>query len=172
MNPEKLLATLGRFCPILRAVTDNVSSADARWRPADGAWSILEVVRHLGDEEVEDFRTRIRLTLAGKNEPWPPIDPPTWAVERGYNDGDLSEAVAHFATERRISLDWLDSLDCPDWSKSYQHPKLGPLRAGDLLVSWTAHDALHLRQIAKRTYQMTQRDGGGYNTAYAGSWTA
>jgi hypothetical protein len=40
------------------------------------------------------------------------------------------------------------------------------------MVSWCAHDALHLRQIAKRTFQMAQRDGGRFTADYAGDWKA
>ena len=42
----------------------------------------------------------------------------------------------------------------------------------DLLTSWAAHDALHLRQIAKRLFQLAERDGGEYNSRYAGEWRA
>jgi hypothetical protein len=35
-----------------------------------------------------------------------------------------------------------------------------------------AHDYLHLRQIAKRMYQMAGRDAGEYSTRYAGEWRA
>jgi hypothetical protein len=46
------------------------------------------------------------------------------------------------------------------------------MQAGEVFTAWVAHDALHLRQIAKRLYQMTDRDGGEYGPDYAGSWTA
>ena len=44
--------------------------------------------------------------------------------------------------------------------------------AGDLLAAWSAHDALHLRQISKRLYQIAQRDAGSYSVQYAGEWRA
>jgi hypothetical protein len=40
------------------------------------------------------------------------------------------------------------------------------------MVSWAAHDMLHLRQIAKRLFQIAQRDGDGFSTDYAGEWKA
>jgi hypothetical protein len=57
-----------------------------------------------------------------------------------------------------------------DWSVAYQHPKVGPIRAGDLLTGWAAHDALHLRQISKRLFQLAERDGAGFTSRYAGEW--
>jgi hypothetical protein len=163
---------LERFADALSAVVGRMSPQDARWRPDDGSWSILEVVMHLADEEVEDFRRRVELTLRDPAADWPPIDPPRWAVERRYNDGDLAEALQRFATARRESVRWLRGLKNPDWSRTHEHPKLGAMRAGDVFTSWVAHDALHLKQIAKRLYQMAARDGGEYGTAYAGPWTA
>lgn len=172
MNPGLLIHALDRFTTALPAVVAGVSADDARWKPADGAWSILEVVSHLLDEEVRDFRTRIRMTLQQPGEPWPAIDPEGWAVAERYNDRDLPAVTQQWAAERRASVAWLRSLGDVDWSIAYQHPHFGSIHAGDLLASWAAHDALHLRQIAKRLYQIAGRDGGAYATVYAGEWRA
>ena len=172
MNLKRLIDSLERFAEILPAVVRGVTTEDARWKPADGAWSILEIVTHLADEEVEDFRTRVERTLRDPAEPWPPIDPEAWAVDRRYNEGDLAGALKRFVSERRRSVNWLRGITNPDWSKARKHPQLGPLRAGDIFAAWVAHDALHLRQIAKRMHQMTQRDAGVYTVHYAGRWTS
>ena len=172
MNHAMLIASLERFGQMLPAVVRDVTDGDAAWKPPDGAWSILEVVCHLADEEVSDFRQRVALTLSDPNRPWPPIDPDGWAVERRYNEGKLGEVVSRFVSLRVESVEWLRSLDRPDWTRTHQHPKFGPFRAGDLLASWVAHDYLHLRQIAKRMYEMAARDAGEYSTRYAGEWRA
>ena len=172
MNPDRLILSLERFGGSLPALLRPLTEEEARWRPAAGGWSVLEIVTHMADEEDEDFRTRLTITLAGDGDPWPPIDPEGWAIKRGYNEGILAEALARFADLRRRSVTWLRELNNPDWTRSHEHPKLGVIRAGDLLVSWTAHDTLHLRQIAKRLYQMVQRDGGDYSPEYAGRWRA
>jgi hypothetical protein len=172
VDPEALINRLERFAEVLSTVVGGLSPEDARWRPDEKSWSILEIVTHLADEEVEDFSRRVELTLRDPNLDWPPIDPEGWAVERRYNEGDLAEAAQRFATARRESVRWLRGLEGPDWAQTYRHPKIGSLRAGDVFTSWAAHDALHLRQIAKRLYQMAARDGGDYGTDYAGPWTA
>ncbi|MEZ6234437.1 MAG: DinB family protein [Phycisphaerales bacterium] len=174
MNPAAMIDRLERFADVLPATIAMVDEADARWKPASGNWSILEIVRHLGDEEREDFRMRLGLTLQGAAE-WPKIDPPGWAVERKYNEADLGAAVATFIRERRASVEWLRGLGDPaaiDWNAAYQHPKFGPIHAGVLLGSWAAHDALHLRQIAKRLFELAGRDAAPHTTIYAGEWTA
>ncbi len=171
MNSPTLIDALERFIDVLPAFVRGVSADDARWKPAGDAWSILEIVNHLADEETADFRPRLELTLTDPEADWPPIDPEGWAVERRYNEGDLDETVARFVSERRASVAWLRGLADPDWSIAHSHARLGSMRAGDLLASWTAHDVLHLRQIAKRLFEMVERDGGEYATAYAGSWS-
>ncbi len=172
MNAQRLIESLARFPAILGAAAEGLPADDVRWRPADRGWSILEIVSHLADEEVEVFGARLRATLRDPGEAWSPIDPEGWVFQRRYNEGDLKAALDRFVSQRRASVEWLRSLERPDWSAIHVHPKLGRMRAGDLLVAWTAHDALHLRQIAKRLYQMTQRDGGEYQASYAGSWRA
>ena len=172
MNASKLINALEAFGIALPAIAAGVSDEDARWKPPSGAWSVLEIVRHLGDEEVDDFRMRVRMTLKSPDEAWPPIDPEGWAVERRYNEGDFADAVKRFARERTGSVMWLRGLGPSDWSKTYQHPKFGPIRAGDLLTSWRAHDCLHLRQIAKRMFELTQSHGEPFHIDYAGEWRA
>lgn len=172
MDMAKLIKSLERFGDLLPAVVQGVDPQDARWHPPNGAWSVLEVVCHLADEEVADFRARLESTVRDPTEPWQANDPEAWAVERRYNEQDLNVVLARFTTERRQSVVWLRTLGEPDFSRAYQHPTLGPIRAGDIMVSWAAHDMLHLRQIAKRLFQMAQRDGQGFSTAYAGEWKA
>jgi len=172
VNATALVDRLERFADVLPALVGGLSPEDARWRPDADSWSILEIVTHLADEEVEDFRPRVELTLRDPDAAWPPIDPPGWAVERRYNEGSLADALQRWMAARRESVRWLRGLPDPDWAKTHRHPKLGPMRAGEVFVAWVAHDALHLRQIAKRLFQMTQRDGGAYPPDYAGSWTA
>lgn len=161
---------MGSFPGALDALLGGVSDDDAHWKPGHGGWSIVEIVNHLDDEESEDFRTRVRLTLEDPSQAWPPIDPEGAAVERRYNERGLAESLERFAAARAESVDWLRSLHDPDWSRTYMHPKWGEFRAGDIFASWCAHDALHLRQIAKRLYEMTKRDGEGFKTEYAGDW--
>lgn len=170
MHFQKTIGSLERFGHMLPEIVRHVSLDDSRWKPPDGAWSILEIICHLADEEQFDFRARVQSTLTDPDGAWPPIDPEGWAVERRYNESTLSAATARFQSLRTESVSWLRSLENPDWSWSHNHPKLGPIRAGDLFAAWVAHDSLHLRQIAKRMYQITARDASDYSIRYAGEW--
>lgn len=168
MNPDLMIGRLAAFAPSLRHLLKGLSNADARWRPPQGGWSILEILCHLTDEECEDFRSRLGSMLDEPARPWKPIDPQGAAEERGYNEEDVARSIERFELERARSVSWLNSLVSPDWSSSLEHPKLGKVRAGDLLASWAAHDALHLRQLGKLMYRLAIRDAPGFSPAYAG----
>ena len=111
MNSQSLIDSLQRFADILPAVVNGISVEDTRWRPEDGAWSILEIVTHMADEEVEDFPARLKRTLVDPNQKWSPIDPERWAVERRYNDGDLSEQVQRFVSQMGIPFLYLPTIE-------------------------------------------------------------
>lgn len=158
------------FARAVRSLVGSLSDEDVRWRPEGGGWSVLEIVNHLADEESQDFRLRLTSTLDDPARPWPPIDPEGWVRERAYQERDLAESLERLVVAREETLAILAGLGDADWTRAYQHPRGGSLSAGDLLVSFAAHDALHLRQLAHRLYQLALRDGPGFSSAYAGDW--
>jgi hypothetical protein len=170
MDAPALIDRLRAHADVFTALSAWVGAEQARWKPEPAQWSILEVVNHLGDEEVEDFRTRLDCTLHRKGEPWPKIDPQGWAVARGYNQRDLAESLERFCRARADSLDWLVALGQPDWSVAYEHPRFGPITAGDLLTAWVAHDHIHIRQINRLHRQYLVSVLSGHSPDYAGSW--
>ena len=171
MNALPLIARLETFGHSLPVVVAGIAAADAVWKPPDGAWSVLEIVNHLADEDPRDFRARLSLTLRDPALPWPPGDPQQWARDGRYNERDLAESIGRFVAERRESVRWLRSLHTPDWAQAHVHPRAGPLTAGSLLGAWAAHDALHLRQIAKRMHELAGRQFRG-SPPYAGGQRA
>lgn len=172
MNANALIDRLTVLPAAVPSMLAALRDPEIRWKPQNGAWSILEIVAHLADEEVDDFRMRLRLTLESPTRDWPPIDPEGWAVTRRYNDLDPAQVLDRFIRERKASLTWLRGLSDVDWNQAHTHPKFGSMRAGELLVAWVAHDALHLRQIAKRLYELTAVDAPEFSPAYAGEWKA
>ncbi|RNC82496.1 MAG: DinB family protein [Phycisphaera sp.] len=170
MDADRLISMLESFPPMLRASVQGLAEDEFRWKPDSGAWSVLEIVCHVADEEIEDFRPRVLGTLADPSKPWSPIDPEGVAVQRRYNDQDLFERVDQFDSERSRSVEQLRALADLDWELAYGHPQFGPIRAGDVMLSWVAHDMLHLRQIAKRRFELAADAGSGFDTAYAGTW--
>ncbi len=169
MRLEMLRRELAQGAETIQGLVAGVSPAEARGRPAPDAWSILEVVAHLLDEEREDFRPRLDFVLRRSQETWASIDPAGWVTARGYNDRELAATLAAFLTERERSLAWLAGLTNPDWTRVYQ-ASFGPITAGDLAASWAAHDLLHSRQLLELRHARLLALAAPHRTQYAGDW--
>ena len=171
MNLDFCLGRLTDNVRMIESLVRNVPAEQAKWKPAPDKWSILEVVNHLYDEERDDFRARLDVLLHRPKQPFAAIDPPRWAVERKYNERELGESLERFLREREASLAWLRELQAPNWENAISLPS-GPIRAGDMLASWVAHDLLHVRQLAKLHWLYLAEQVAPYKSAYAGEWTA
>jgi len=169
MRLDVLRRELAHGGETIAGLVAGVSLAEARVRPAADAWSLLEVVCHLHDEEREDFRPRLDLVLHRSEAPWVRIDPAGWVSERRYNERDLGEALQGFLQERERSIAWLAGLTAPDWTREYRAP-FGLITAGDLLASWAAHDLLHTRQLIELRRARLLAHTTGHSTQYAGDW--
>lgn len=170
MDAETVAAQMAGDARIVETLLAGVTAEQARWKPDPDAWSILEVLNHLYDEELEDFRAHLDLILHRPDDPWSGIDPEGWVKERRYNERDLAESLDNFLCARRESLAWLAGLDGPDWQTAYKAP-FGEITAGDMVASWLAHDLLHLRQLVElRWAYTTTRLLQPYNVRYAGVW--
>lgn len=168
MHTAPFAARLAATPDALRALLAGLSDADARWRPADEGWSIVEILGHLADEDELDFGARLRLLLEQPRAAWPGIDPDTTVVERGHAQRPLAAQLDAFAARRAESLAWLKAYTAVEDRPVHEHPALGRLSPADLLANWAAHDLLHLRQLAARLWQLVERDAGGRHLDYAG----
>jgi DinB superfamily len=169
MNATQLIAELAAGEQIIRRLVEGITQAQAQARPEPDAWSVLEVVCHLYDEEREDFRQRLDYTLHKPGESWPPIDPGGWVASRAYNQRSLEDSLAGFLAERGRSLARLRSLQAPDWDAGHE-TSFGIMKAGDILASWVAHDNLHTRQLVELRRNRLLLLVAPYNVSYAGDW--
>lgn len=160
---NELESNASTFRNLLR-IEDKLQS---HWKPSSDKWCLLEIVCHLVDEEVFDFRTRAKAALY--KHPFTPIDPVSWVTSKEYIKQDYQSKVEEWVHEREASLKWLRSLQNPDWNSSLVHDKLGEMSAGLFLENWVAHDFIHLRQIirTKRAYLDSLSDD---DLSYAGKW--
>ena len=170
MELQPIRLRLEENAAVIAALVASVDDGQARWRPSPEAWSLLEVINHLYDEEREDFRVRLDYLLHRPGEAWPPIDPAGWVAARSYNQRELAPSLSAFVEERRRSLAWLDQLTDPDWSRSGQHPTAGQFTAADMFASWLAHDFLHIRQLNELHFQYHARRVAPARIEYAGDW--
>lgn len=169
MDLNKIITQLRHQDIAIRSLAADITEEEARWKPDADSWSILEVLNHLVDEEVYDFRQHTAHILFTPDQPWPEIDPQGWVTERAYNQRVLAETLQNFKREREKSLTWLGELTDPNWDSSVTF-HWGALSAGDMLASWLAHDLLHIRQLVELCYQLTSANFQPYGVEYAGKW--
>ncbi len=167
---DNALTRLSASAEAIAALARTVSDVQARWKPTPEEWSILEVICHLYDEEREDFRTRVDLSLHKPDADWPPINPVGWVTERGYDQRELGPSLDAFLQERQKSVQWLAGLQNPDWNSAHRHPQIGAMTAGEVLAAWVAHDHLHIRQLNQLHWQHLAREAPPLALEYAGGW--
>jgi hypothetical protein len=169
MDFPQAIQHLQRNGEAIRLLVQDLDDDTARRKPDPNSWSILEVINHLADEEVEDFRTHLDQVLHKPDEPWARIDPQGWVTQRDYNGRSLPPSLARFLQERQTSLVWLESLGEPNW-EAFRDAPWGKFTAGDMLAAWVAHDILHLRQLVELTWANTVEALRPYEVQYAGEW--
>lgn len=153
----------------IRALTEDIPADQARWKPNAGSWSMLEVMHHLYDEEQEDFRGHLNDLRQNPELPWREIAPQQWVNERQYNQQNFQEIREKFFQARAESLAWLKDWTPFDEGAAYSLP-WGSLTAGDLLVSWVAHDLLSIRHLTELNYQIFMLAALPHHLKYAGDW--
>lgn len=170
MNSTDILNRLNASAEVIRALLSHIPIAQIHWKPSPDKWSILEVAAHLLDEEREDFRIRLDILLHHCDAPFPPIDPESWVTEREYAKRDLAATKQAFIEERQRSINWLRELENTAWEHARNKPGGGKLAAGDILVSWEAHDLLHIHQLTRLHWQYVCDTAKPYSGEYAGDW--
>jgi hypothetical protein len=168
MDYQALRETLAAQADLIRGLVWDLLDEEVRWKPAPDRWSVLEVVNHLLDEERHDFRVRLDLLLRQSGEPWPEIRPMEWVTERHYNERDLAPSLGSFLVERGASLEWLASLDLPDWEAGEEAPWGGVFHAGDMFAAWVFHGELHMQQLIRLRQDIVAARSQPYSVAYAG----
>jgi len=169
MEFQTLYQELSNSTEIIRTLLAGIQQDDARVKPADEAWSILEVVCHLYDEEREDFREHLDFILHRQNEEYHVIDPQSWVKTRKYNEQNFIEMQAKFFAERKHSLEWLNKISNSNWDTTYTS-EYGSVSAGEMFSCWVAHDNLHIRQLVELRRAYIERITKPYEIQYAGDW--
>ena len=169
MEPASIITKLEANADVFSELLSDLSEEEITWKISTDKWCLLEIICHLRDEEVEDFRARVNNSLHTPEKDPPKIDPVGWVKSRNYMDQSFEDKLASFLREREGSVLWLHSLDEPDWDSAWNHPELGPQSARHYLHNWLAHDYLHIRQITRVKYDYL-REKGGIPVNYAGNW--
>lgn len=132
----------------LAALVAGLSGEQLTFRPADGKWSIVEILAHLADDEIATY-WRYRQMIEHDGVPLSGFDQELWARLGNYQSWGSDEALALFRLLRNANLRMLESLSAEQWKRSGDHAERGRLTVADLARHMAAHDINHLRQIER-----------------------
>ncbi len=169
MEFQTLYQELVNSTEMIRALIKDIEQEQAQIKPDAESWSILEVICHLHDVEIEDFREHLDFILNRQNEEYHAIDPQGWVSERKYNEQNLLEMKKRFFAEREKSFAWLKTLAGVNWDTTYSS-EYGSVSAGEMFSCWVAHDNLHIRQLVELRRFFIERITKPYDVEYAGEW--
>ena len=142
------LKSLGATSGRLRAYTKRLTPKQLAARPAEGKWSIRELVTHLADTEIV-YGFRYRKILAEETPELVTFDQELWAGNLNYRERDFNSVLDLFKAIRGNNLDLAKRKSAKDWKRAGKHPEYGPLSLEQLIVHAAFHDTNHLEQIQR-----------------------
>jgi DinB superfamily len=117
------------------------------WMPAPGKWSILEILSHLRDYELEVALVAYRRIAAGGRPIVPALDADGRALENGYRSTRPLEAIRVWKRLRREAVEILDSMDPAAWEREEPVPSPGSTTLAGIVEQHVQHDRSHASQI-------------------------
>ncbi len=154
---QGVLGTLRSTPFVLQYLTENLQDADWKKKTSAQDLSLLELVSHLLDVEVEINAPRIETVLSEDDPFIAGIDSDPWIVERQYQTTRTPQVINDFMTQRLSSVERLASLSNDEWSRPAHHSFFGPTNLLELVRFIALHDIDHIRHV----YSLIQTDFKG-----------
>ncbi|MFN8512353.1 MAG: DinB family protein [Thermomicrobiales bacterium] len=117
-------------------------------RDGPEGWTTVEVVCHLRDFD-GFFRGRAEMILAEETPNLPAYDHEAIAIEREYNDQQLTEAYDALLKSREATQALFANLTPEQWERAGIHPESGYFTLTDAARQVGLHDLVHIEQILK-----------------------
>jgi hypothetical protein len=151
---EQLLGLLGQDDPaeVAQATAAAVQSlvrdagSDLDRRPAEGEWSVLELVGHLVDAEIV-MSGRYRWAISQDEPPLLGYDQDRWVARLRHNEADPHELLAVFSALRSANLRLWRGSSNADRDRVAMHSERGPESYGMMFRMLAGHDRFHLNQM-------------------------
>ena len=144
MERLEIIEALKKLPEHLEQELAGVSDSARRFRPAEGQWSINEVVGHLRDM-VEVWHTRLYEVWSQNDPLFTSFDGEASVIEKSYQDADVRKLVTEIAAERIKTVDLLSHA--VDWTRLGQQRGVGRRTLKQFAEFVLSHDEDHLNQI-------------------------
>jgi DinB superfamily len=122
------------------------ADADLRSRPAQGEWSVIELLGHMVDAEIISS-ARYRWVIAEDRPPLVPYDQDLWVAALDYNDADPDDLLATFDALRVANIALWRRSSAAQRARDGIHAERGP-ESFDLMFRLLAgHSRFHIDQM-------------------------
>jgi hypothetical protein len=135
-----------RTVAAIEKLLKGVPSAKLKKRPAQGKWSIAEILAHLADDELV-VAYRMKCILAASGTPVAAFDQDRWAEAMNYGKTDAKMSLRVLRTLRDANLALLKSLRTGQWNNFGIHTERGEESIERIVQMTAGHDINHLRQV-------------------------
>ncbi len=139
------IAQLAQCPPALRKAVAGLSDDQLDTPYRDGGWTPRQVIHHVADSHVNAYM-RFRHVVAEDHPTIQTYDQDLWA---SWPDSkmpvDSSLTMLAGLHDRWVSF--VSSLPEDAWKRTGHHPEWGEITLDDLLNTYSAHGAKHVKQI-------------------------
>ncbi|MEA2647141.1 MAG: hypothetical protein QOE92_2224 [Chloroflexota bacterium] len=122
------------------------AGADLRTRPAEGEWSVLELLGHLVDGEMV-VGVRLRWTLADTDPRLEGYDQDHWVTAQAYNDADPEDLLRVLEALRPLNVALFRAASSTDRARVGLHAERGEESLETTYRMLAGHDRFHLDQM-------------------------
>jgi DinB family protein len=151
-----------------RALIENAPAAAIEFHEKPGAWSPRQVLCHVADAEITNWRPRVELILGSADDKrFTPFD--REGGFRRYEGWTPASLLDEFERLRTGNLSRLDELKITgaDLDRQGIHPDLGVVTLSQLLSCWAIHDLAHIEQITRSLVRHRAPDIGPWRKYYS-----
>ena len=140
-----LVERLNAFPNLLRQEVAGIPQA-ATARPADGSWSINDVLGHLCDH-ARFLHQRLSMIIHLEEPRLASYDQEALALERNAPSASMDDLLSEFSERRGTTVEMLSELVHWNWARTGRHEELGRISIRQIVDRAVAHDENHLEQI-------------------------
>jgi DinB superfamily len=158
---EQLVRLLKSSRKMIVDAAEGLTEEQAKMRPGDDRWSVLECVEHVGLVEDRMFaavttkltpaeppedRAREQVIIRGATDRTRKFAAPE-GVKPAGKFSTLAEALAHFETSRARTIAYIERCEHDLRSHTIEHPALGHATGQEFALVLALHPARHALQI-------------------------
>ena len=147
MDTPSLIDALKATPAALRGSVRSLKGRAIADPPADGEWSLLDIVRHVRASDAI-LAPRIVQVLVREGAPLAAFDERAWSELIAAADVPIDAQLAAFAIQRAELTALLRTLTPAQWLRSGVHEECGVQTLADICEYIAAHEAEHLAEAA------------------------